>query len=81
MHQEKDSPVESSPMFPRRAISVGGGIFGEGMFNVSGFPSPSSISNYVTIGGGRRRVHQRITKLKISISLILRSFLLLENTT
>ena len=69
-------------MFPtRRAISVGGGIFGEGMFNVSGFPSPSSISNYVTIGGGRRRVHQRITKLKISISLILRSFLLLENIT
>ena len=55
-HKEKDSPVESSPMFPtRRAISVGGGIFGEGMFNVSGFPSPSSISNYVTIGGGGRR--------------------------
>lgn len=47
-------------MFPRRAISVdGGGMFREGMFNVSGFPS--SISNYVTIGGGRplRRVQRR----------------------
>lgn len=55
MYQE-----ESSPMFPRRAISVdGGGMFREGMFNVSGFPS--SISNYVTIGGGRplRRVQRR----------------------
>ena len=62
MHQEMDSTVGSYPVFPRRATSVEGGIFGESMFSVSGFPSPSSISNYVTIGGGggRRRVNMKI---------------------
>ena len=59
MHQEKGSADEISPMFPRRALSVSGSIFGDSMFNVSGFPSSiSKYSNYVTIGGGRRQVHQ-----------------------